>query len=73
MAVFRVSAVMAGVMSAVTAALFLKLRIAAAFGAVTGRAARRAVAEMARRAGEEKRPAEADAVAREDLEDTAIL
>jgi hypothetical protein len=73
MAVFRVSAVMTGVMSAVTAALFLKLRIAAAFGAVTGRAARRAVAEMARRAGEEKRPEEEGESACGPLEDTVIL
>jgi hypothetical protein len=50
--IFRVSAVMTGVSAAVTAVLFLKLRVSEAFGIVTGRAARRAVAEMRRRDGE---------------------
>ncbi|MDR1217628.1 MAG: hypothetical protein LBJ99_03470 [Oscillospiraceae bacterium] len=50
--IFRVSAVMAGVSAAVTAVLFLKLRVSEAFGIVTGSAARRAVAEMRRGGGE---------------------
>ncbi|MDR2665410.1 MAG: hypothetical protein LBC21_03925 [Oscillospiraceae bacterium] len=73
MTVFRICAVSAGLMSAVTAALFLKLRIASAIGTVTGWAARRAVAEMARRAGKEKRPAAQDTAACGSSEETAIL
>jgi hypothetical protein len=40
---------------------------------VTGWAARRAVAEMARRAGKEKRPAAQDTAACGSSEETAIL